>query len=533
MFLDARDLQSDAAIECDVCIMGAGAAGITLARELSSSPIKVCVLESGGFDIEEGTQALYKGEIAGTHYPDLDVARLRMFGGSTNHWDGNCSALEDLDFGERPWVRYSGWPIEKAELDRFYPRAQAYCQLGPYRYDAAYWMDRAHAPALALDPARAVTAMAQLSPPTRFGDAYRDDLKSAGNVTVVLHANVIDIRTSDADGGRIASVTVAILGGSRFSVSARHFVLALGGIENARVLLLSSSQQPAGIGNQNDQVGRYFMEHPIVDGAVFQPSSQRLDLRLYGELKIDGRDITAFLQLAEPALRQYGLMNVRAPLAPKTRYQAAPGVEGYHELAEAAGGGPMPDNVWTDVAEVIEDIDMVVEGGARKYLDRRLFPSANDLGYYGLDTMMEQPPDPANRVTLSQRHDAFGQRQARLEWRIDANTQENLWRCYEVIGAALGRAGVGRLRSWREHHVRLFGTKRLNYGFHHIGTTRMSANPRLGVVDADCRVHGLENLYVAGSSVFPTGGHVPPTLTIVALAIRLAEHLKSKAVERP
>ncbi len=532
MFIDARKLPAGTLLDCDICILGAGAAGITLARELAGSPYKVCLLESGGFDIDQATQDLYKGEIAGRYYPPLDTARLRFFGGSTNHWDGNCTPLDALDFENRDWVDYSGWPISRSDVDPFYARAQPYCQLGPYRYDPAYWAPLAGGPALPLPPEKATTNIAQLSPPTRFGEVYRDDIGRAANVTAVLHANVLEIVPRSDDASRIGHVRVAVLKGAAFTVTGRHFVLAMGGIENPRQLLLSNTSAPAGLGNQNDLVGRFFMEHPVVDGATFQPSRKDLNLKLYGETVFGERALTAFLQVSDAALRRHKLTNMRAPLDPTTRYRASVGVEAFDELADELRGGPAPMSNWLDVKEVIEDFDMVLEAGARKLLHRHLFASAEDDVCFTMDTMVEQTPNPASRVTLAEERDVFGQRRVRLDWQIEQKTEDNLWRCFEIIGAALGQAGVGRLRSWREHAVRLWGKERLNYGFHHMGTTRMHQNASRGVVDADCRVHGLKNLYVAGSSVFPTGGHVPPTLTIVALAIRLADHLKRIAGER-
>lgn len=532
MFIDARTLSASTRLEGDICILGAGAAGITLARELAGSSYNVILLESGGFDFDPDTQALYKGEIAGHYYPPLDTARLRFFGGSTNHWDGNCTPLDTLDFEARDWVDYSGWPLSRTEMGPFYTRAQPYCQLGPYRYDPTYWTPIVGGPPMSLPASKAETNIAQLSPPTRFGEVYRADLDHAANVRVVLHANVLEIVPAAGDSSRIDHVEVAVLKGARFTVAAKQFVLAMGGIENPRQLLLSNSRSPAGLGNQNDLVGRFFMEHPVVDGALFLPSRKGLNLKLYGETVFGERAVTAFLQVADAALRRHKLTNVRAPLDPTTRYRASEGILSFNELVDELHGGPAPVSNWTDVKEVIEDFDMVLEAGARKLLNRHLFPSAEDEIGYDMDTMIEQVPNPESRVTLAEERDALGQRRVRLDWQVEDKTKQNLWRCFEILAQAVGEAGVGRIRSRAEHTVRLWSRERLNYGFHHMGTTRMHSNPAKGVVDADCRVHGLKNLFIAGSSVFPTGGHVPPTLTIVALAIRLADHLKTLAGDR-
>jgi len=232
MFSDAREVEDGAIIEGDICIVGAGAAGITLALGLLDGGRRIVLLESGGFDYDHDTQALYQGVNLGLPYYDLDVCRLRYFGGTTNHWEGRCRPLDPIDFEARPWVPHSGWPITKATLDPFYARAHEICQLGPYRYDPADWLQPGES-ALAFDPARITTNLWQFSPPTRFGETYRQALAMAPDVEVLLHADVVDIATNEA-GAEVDRLQVATLSGRRFGVRARAYVLACGGIENAR-----------------------------------------------------------------------------------------------------------------------------------------------------------------------------------------------------------------------------------------------------------------------------------------------------------
>ena len=530
MFVEARDLQADTRLDCDICIMGAGAAGITLARELSrTTSLNIIVLESGGFDFEQDTQDLYAGEIAGHEYSSLDSVRLRFFGGSTNHWEGNCNPLDPIDFQARPEVPYSGWPFEKSELDPFYERALSYCQLGPYRFDAEYWASRMQGKPLPFQADKVQSAVSQLSPPTRFGERFRDDLARAANVKVVLHANVVDIAVA-ASGTRIETVQAKVLGGDGLSVSARCFVLALGGIENPRLLLLANRVQARGIGNSNDLVGRFFMEHPGLGGAYLMPSIKDLDLRFYEHQQIGTYETVGYVKIAPELLRAKGLTNIRVPFEPKDRYYLADGIDSYHDLTDHLSKGSLPPHFWHHLGNVIGDIDMVAEAVSRKLLDKSLFGRKLETFGYLFSTMVDQPPDPENRVMLSDRRDALGLPRGKLSWRISKELIENVWRCYEIIAAECGRAGIGRVRLWRDRVERIWGSK-LSYGNHHMGTTRMHRDPAHGVVDGNCRVHGLSNLFIGGSSVFPTGGHVPPTLTIVALAIRMAEHLKTHAME--
>lgn len=528
MFLDARSLPADTEIDCDLCIMGAGAAGITIARELSSTSLKICILESGDFEFDSDTQDLYKGETVGNRYFDLDTNRMRYLGGATNHWGGNCTPLDPIDFEVRPWVEYSGWPFDRAHLDPYYRRAQIYCQLGPYRYEPEFWADLTRFPILPLRPERMITWTAQHSPPTRFGEVYRDDLAKARNITVYLNANVLNIQAA-ATGERVSSVRAGVLHGDRFTVTARYFVIAMGGIENARMMLHSDDVHARGLGNENDLVGRFFMDHPVIEGAAFYPT-RPLDLRLYTPTRMasaDGYDVQGFLKLSDAVIRSEQINNVRLPLVRRSHYYLSEGIMSYHQVRRALEQGvPLP-NFWRHAGNMIGDLDMVVEAIARNTFNTTLFESARDDQAFIIDTSTEQTPNPESRITLTEKRDALGLRRVRLNWQIHQSDRDGVWRAYRILAAELGRLGIGRVHLRFEYD----DTKRMyddliSGGIHHMGTTRAHQNPKLGVVDANCKAHSLANLYVAGSSIFPTGGHVPPTLTIVALANRLADHLK-------
>lgn len=529
MLIDARSLETGTELSFDLCIIGAGAAGITIARECAETSFSVCLLEAGGLGYEERTQALYAGETVGHEYRPPDVSRLRMFGGTTNHWAGNCAPLDSIDFERRPWVPYSGWPFGRDELNPYYRRAQSYCQLGALRYDAGYWQARVPGKPLPLDPGRIVTRITQLSPPTRFGDVYMQDLEAAANVSVYLHANVTELETTTS-GERVTAVRAAVLDGPRFALRAKVFVLATGGIENARILQLSNTVHKGGLGNSNGLVGRFFMDHPLVEGAVLHPTAKR-DYRIYSPQEAESTSVVGFLQLADTVLREQELRNVRLPLLPVSRYYLSEGVASFHRLRLAIEQGNVPDDFWQHVWDVVTDIDMVLEGFARSSFDTQLFESAADFGGYVFDTMLEPEPDPENRVTLDDAVDALGLQRVRLHWRLGKGERNNLAEVYRVVGSAIGAAGVGRVRLNEHEGDRVFEDL-LSFGDHHMGTTRMHADPKHGVVDPELRVHDTTNLYVAGSSVFPTAGHVPPTLTIVALAIRLADHLR-RTLETP
>ena len=260
MFVDFRSPEAPQDIHCDLCIIGAGAAGITLAYALADTGIQVCLLESGGLENAEDIQALYDGDSVGLANASPIGCRLRYFGGTTNHWEGWCAPLRDIDFEPRSWVPNSGWPIRKTDLDPYYERAQEICQIGSFDFktDASH-----HFPEFA--PDKAVTRHFQFSPPTRFGTVYRERLDRAANVQVLLYANTIGLET-DASATEVRSVRLQTLQGRSGSVRARIFVLACGGMENARLLLLSNQVEPTGMGNSSGLVGQYFMQH--IEGVV-------------------------------------------------------------------------------------------------------------------------------------------------------------------------------------------------------------------------------------------------------------------------
>jgi choline dehydrogenase-like flavoprotein len=437
--------------------------------------------------------------------------RLRYFGGSTNHWGNYCRPLDAIDFESRDWVPYSGWPFDKAHLDPYYERAQVLCQLGPFAYDTATW-ETPRSTALRFASDRVRTSMFQVrQPPTRFGAGYRDELQTARNLTTLLHANVVNIETHETL-RTVSRLRIACLSGNAFWVSAKWVVLAAGGIENARLLLLSNETQASGLGNENGLVGRFFMGHPMLDAGIFFPSDPFLPATLYYEKRpVNHVSVTGHLTLSPETQRQQQLLNLNLALLPVFVSQRS--VMSLRRLLQGQF-----DQLGQDVRHVVADLD-----GVAATVYRQLVKGMMPVEAFKLASAMEQTPNPESRVTLAPERDAFGKPQVRLNWQLSDLDIQSLRRSLEMIGAEMGRAGFGRLQITLDEQVE---TWPLDSGGHHMGSTRMHPEPTSGVVDAQCRVHHLSNLFISGSSVFPTTGHANPTLTIVALAIRLADHLK-------
>lgn len=510
MHTDARTLAEDTVIEGDICIVGAGAAGISMAMEWNNQAIDVVLLEGGGLDIESQYQTLRKGESAGLPYYPLDAARLHAFGGTTGHWSGYCAPYEPIDFEERLWIPQSGWPIPHNALPPYYRKAQRLLELGPFKYDSADWEDsRSGHSVLPFDDHAIVTRIWQRSPPTRFGTRYRQTIFQSKNVHLYTHANVCDIGTTESSKS-VTRLAARTINGKRHRVRARLFILACGAIQNARLLLASEQNKPGGLGNRYDLVGRYFAEHlEMPAGELFLGRP-----RPFGLYHLFSHQQTFRGELAPtPATqRQRHLLNGSVRLAP----------------------GRMPENP-AGLFQKVRPDDLRRIGqweenrnqpeGMRNGLSR----SGTSHKHYNLLARQEQAPNPDSRVTLTESRDALGVPRVRLDWRLTELDRTSMRRFLETLGMETGRSGLGRVRimDWLLDDTTEWPSF-LSGAWHHHGTTRMHADARSGVVNADCRVHGMDNLYIAGSSVFPTAGGGNPTLTIVALSLRLASHLNER-----
>ena len=500
MFVDARSVPPGTVIETEVCIVGAGAAGITLAREFINSGFRVALLESGDLDFQDKTQDLYGGANIGRRYFDpKDVGlRLRYFGGTTNHWGGWCAPLEPVDFEEREGVPHSGWPFSRDYLEPWYRRAQTVLQLGPYGYALGDWgIIPSDIPPPFNGPQFVCQAL-QVSTPVRFGQDYGPELGQAPRITVYLNANALRFET-DESGKTVQTLGIGVLPDHHLNVRARVYVLATGGIENARLLLLSGKDDVNGLGNAHDLVGRFFMVHMEYPGGFIVLSDPFMNLKFntgeegatYVQSGVPHKFVS-YICLSDESRRKRRLPNLRI-------------------LFEAVlQGSDWRGELLRNMQSAMYDLQF-----------ENVIPSAS----IPIHCSSEQMPNPDSRIALGTTTDAFGMRTVAINWQLTARDKQGVVAGHRLFGAEIGRAGFGRFWSSVSDNdvtwpAKMFGNQ------HNIGTTRMHRNARLGVVNENCRVHDVGNLYVAGSSVFPTEGTANPTLTIVALALRLADHIK-------
>jgi choline dehydrogenase-like flavoprotein len=367
-----------------------------------------------------------------------------------------------------------------------------------------------------------------MSPPTRFGTAYRDRMRVSRTIDVYLHANVLEL-VVDESGTRVVRARCGVTPESQFTVSAPRFVLAAGGIENARVLLASRSRRSAGLGNENDVVGRYFMDHLQVVGAgqVVFGRPEDVESTFYGFWSAGALTGRGAIRPTDATLRNQRLLNAglvlwATPLNEAFRDEG-PRSEGVNALVEwvrALTSGGLPDEAWSKTCLAVADRREVFRFASRRL--RRALGSSGGTLEASIAVEAEQTPNRDSRVTLTSEADAFGVPRVQLDWRVTPQDLDSIRSLLGLMGQGAGASGLGRFRAAFSLETEQPEVKTT---YHHMGTTRMGTDPRTSVVDADARVHTVDNLYVAGSSVFPTGGRSNPTLTIVALALRLADHL--------
>ena len=502
MIVDARR-DRPTKLEADICIIGGGAAGITLARELEGSACTVLLLESGTRRYDPATQALYRGTSGDLIYDNAAMQR-RMFGGSTTTWAGRCRPLDPIDFEERPWIDASGWPFMRADLNPFYERARELCGIDLSQQDVDEWEASF---AARLDVKELAVAMLERPRPLNFAAAYETDLTSAGNISIYLNANVVGFEHA---GGDLSSISAATLDGYEFSIEAGVAVLAAGGVENARLLLASGL-------NRSGLVGRYFMDHAYMNAGLLRPGSRRLPV----ELCPGATGHHGLLTMPERRLRAEGLGSAAVYFIPRAAYRLAPsyasaGFAAVAELRAAARRGELGRDSWALVSKAARDVHLILDSFARRVRDQ----IKND-GSLVARVVIEATPNLTSRIELANERDPLGLPTARVDWRPADLDYRSLERFNQILRSELAENGFGEL----DVRANLWPDS-ISPGGHPSGATRMHRDSRLGVVNENCRLHELSNLYVAGSSVFPTSGIANPTLTILALAVRLADHLK-------
>jgi len=543
MLIDGRNISEHQQLETEICIIGGGPAGITIANEFINTKSEVILIESGGVKFNSPIQSLSEGKVISINQSDLKDSRRRQIGGNAHAWNApvdrqtsgwRCLPLDQLDFESRDWIPHSGWPFKRQHLEPYYNRAHQMCALGKFNYAMEDWL-QPESPPLCPSSRHIQTTISHYGHSSTFTHYYPQKIQDADNITTLIHTTALNIET-DNSGKNVTSLDVGSIKGNKFKVLAKIFILAAGGIENARLLLMSNDSNASGLGNQHDVVGRYFMDHPQIDLGLFIPFSRQFLNRtqLYDIHSVNGSSILGAISLKPKLLVKQKLPNHGIHLYPTYHGHLAQAKQSFKTIKNSLLQGKIPHKIRHHFSKIL---------CGHKYFNdvifwktKRLFSNPH-LGQWSflpyektrfsalqLTCQMEQIPLPSNRIILTPEKDSFGQPKIELRWQLTNQEIRSLNKITTTVKQELNHSGLGYF-SQKEQPLAL-DFKQLS-GYHHLGTTRMHVNPKHGVVNADCRIHGINNLYVAGSSVFPTGGYANPTLTIVALAIKLSDKIKA------
>lgn len=524
---DFRQL-SRTLFDADVCIIGAGPAGLAIAGELADTPCRVLMIESGGSEPSPMTHDLDVVENVGVaRQPDQTRVRARAFGGTSSVWNGRCGPLDASDMAARDWLPLSGWPLTYADLAPYFARASNQLGLSAVRYDASLEARQPYAapPELARsDVFRSYLwqfSVDEHDSAVAMRCARNMHQRDPANLTVLLHATATEL-VPDVSGRQIESIEIRSLTGKAARVRARVVVLCAGGIETPRLLLASRRVLPDGVGNQYGLVGRYLMDHARCSLGLFKlPEAERL------------RPAFSLQRVDAEGRPRYFLRGLALSEACQRREQLLACAAWVHE--NEAVDDPwsalkrlrdrQTDAMLRDVSALASHPWLLWQQLRRKLIERQ--PVLRKLASVELMCDLEQEPDSDSCITLSDSYDVLGMPRARVDWRISALQKHTLVRFAEHAQRTF--ASMGQQLVLAEHirdgHV---DVSQLHDVAHPSGTTRMADSPQRGVVDANGQVFGIERLYIAGTSVFPTQGHVNPTLSLVALAIRVADQLKAR-----
>jgi choline dehydrogenase-like flavoprotein len=545
MQIDARSLTSEQVIDADVCIIGAGPAGTTCAHEFLDAGLRVTLLESGGTQRDPRVQMLSAGPREGEVSQTLETMHLRQLGGTANHWILKMAdkrngyrflPFDAIDFEAREGFPHGGWPITRAELDPFYERAHRVCGVGPFDYGTARWESERARP-LQFPGGEVQTGVFLFAPTATFTHDFPALIAKSERVHSYLHATVVELLASD-DGRQIRQAVVRTFEGKTLHFTARRFVLACNALQTPRLLLASRRVHPNGVGNDHDCVGRYYTDHCHASGGNFYPHDPSIinQLELYDMRPVDGASVLGRLHLAPEVMRRERLANFGATLFPMPPLRDVKALVSARALAESLMERRMPEdlaghagNIWRGrrhLARVAYEklrYDTPIMPGLARGGWSRLKNNERKYNRLELFAWVEQSPNPDNRVSLVDERDELGMPRIKLRFRWDDGDLDSIRRAQAIMARALEKTGLGRYEPpepWPDGRLPVYSL------CHMSSTARMHLDPRRGVIDRHCRVHGVPNLYVAGSAAFTTSGYANPTLTNLALTIRVADHVK-------
>jgi choline dehydrogenase-like flavoprotein len=553
MLRDA-DMFAGKGVVAEVAVVGSGPSGITCALELAENGFDVVLIESGTQKFSTEIQALGDADQVDLHrHAPMSECTRRQLGGASVIWGGRCVPYDPIDFDKRSFVADAEWPIRYADLLPYFGKACKYLVCGDPVFNSFQIPEinqKTIVPGLPDGDVKS-SDLERWSLPTNFGSFYRAELQKSKRITVVQGLTCCRLVTRD-DGKQVTSLYATSKNGRTVNVRARQYVLACGGLETTRLLLASNQQHAGGIGNQSDCLGRYYVGH--ISGKIARVHfTTPPDKTIYGYLQDrSGVYLRPRFTLSRECQLQNGLLNFAAWLVNPTignpvhgngilsfAYLALASPFGKYFAPEAIRKAAIKDappgctfrHAWNMFRDFPRTAAFVPSFGIRRFMRRRRVPGffqPSRCNVYDLHYHAEQIPTRQSRVTLSTETDANGVPRLNIDFRYSQRDVDSVIRSHKLIDAHLRSHNVGHLEYATESLEKSVWEQAAD-GFHQVGTTRMSETPEQGVVDTNCRVHGVENLYLATGSIFPTSSQANTTFMIVVFALRLAAHLTKLA----
>jgi choline dehydrogenase-like flavoprotein len=524
MLADFKDGSLPLVFRPDICIVGSGAAGITLAVELDRSGLDVLILAGGSRQYDDASQALYKSDVVGLNHNGIHNGRARIHGGTTTLWGGQALPLNAIDFEQRDWVPHSGWPFNLARLEPYYRRAERIMNLPAMTYDAAAWPPTMVGPP-AFDSKLITPRISQFAKVPNFAVRYRRELAESLNVHVLLNLHATALETNP-EGTRLDRIRCRSLQGRQATIEPRYAVVCCGAIETARLLLASNKVNPQGFGNSHDLVGRYFQDHLQTLGPTLEPRDRRRIHALFDSFTYRRRCYAPRFCSSEWLQREHRILNISFGVCHRTPADSA--AESAKLLVRALRRRELRSKVPWALKNVLRRPHEAAFAAIQHTLYGK--PVVSHRGPMSIGIQAEQQPNPLSRVYLSTERDRLDMCRAVLDWRVTELDRHSMRTIIKIATDEIHRLDLGRIDpstfELSDDLSRM--DEKIWDCAHHIGTARMHDDSRRGVVDRDCRLHDVKNVFIGSSAVFPTGGSSNPTLTIIALCVRIADLLKKE-----
>ncbi len=530
MFNDINEFKNGEIFESDICVVGGGAAGIDIARFFNGKNKSVLLIESGNLSFDPETQKLYEIKCIGkgirnggydfnSHLKSefKNESRIRQFGGTTNIWSGKWKILDPIDLKQRDWIPNSGWPISYNDLLHYYKEiGREYELLDIYSYCNEKWKTEITNSLFSKLKDIKYTIHYEEKLPLNFKFKFGRELEECKNVHVLLNANAFSLILNDSHTA-IKKLTVKTLNGKEYSIISRNFILACGGLENARLLLASNKQIASGIGNSKGLVGRFYMDHPKGKLGIVIPSTTTPFPKDFYQGVREDKIYKIGFSLTETKQVELQTLNHNLYLKPVLNRNINLDTHVIKRISNA-----LATRTYRKLIKTVMELLVDTRNAFETFISRLLRKPLPEISHYEIIHYLEQSPNYESRLFLNEELDSIGMRKITIDWKFSELERESFKYFVQHIKQVFLDSNLGEI-------IIDNGFDNLNFlvdASHHMGTTRMAASSDDGVVDSNCKVFGIENLYIAGSSIFPTGGNANPTYTILALSRRLCHHLE-------